>query len=78
MLPYAFCGVCIAVIFVICVMGRISKYAQSDRCVWWVGGWVGCFVFKDTQKNCRKSTRVSMKALLRLYYGSITALLKLY
>ena len=31
MLPYAFCGVTVAVIFVICVMGRISKYANTDK-----------------------------------------------
>jgi len=30
MLPYAFCGVTVAVISVICIMGRISKYAQTD------------------------------------------------
>jgi len=30
MLPYAFCGVTVAVICVICIMGRISKYAQTD------------------------------------------------
>jgi len=55
MLPYAFCGVTVAVICVICIMGRISKYAQTDRCVYRVP--TVCQVCRITHSNGRSNIR---------------------